>query len=646
MRRRCTAKLRPTGRSPHEPARARHRRASRLPLSPPRARAPPTASSNSSPRRSGIRARAAPMRAAMELCDWLEAKGVTQLAASESARVATSIEHLTRARSAPAAKLRLAALRHLFDWMAIGQIMPTNSAAAVRGPRHSVADFGTAGHGIVGLAPSRRAGKFRANQMGANVAIVGAGPAGIASAKAALECGLDPTVFEAASGLGGLWKSAGGFTWPGMKTNLSHWNCSFSDYPWPEGTEDFPTSDQVEAYLIGYAMSMNVLSRVRFRQRVAKVRPQEGRWEVSLESGASAAFDYVVLATGIFARPRSPAISGADRYRGNVLHSSSYRGRDLPGRVVVVGGSLSGVEIAAQLAESGTHCTVIASEFPWIMPRFVSREAGPSVPIDLMLYHRTAGAGSNLSVGERNKSAAQFYEAAFGNPGKVNPILRKSIDDRPPYLAISDNFLKHVADGKITPLRDRIVKFSETGIELASGQSLKADHVVMCTGYDADFSILSAELLTALEYDSSDLLTPFVADRTICHPQTQGLFFVGLYRGPYFAVIELQARTVAMMMAGRIPSPDPLASLKNLTAEREIRNRRPRPQFPHGDYVEFADLFANGMGVTPPSETGDPELDLALSKGAVTPAQYRLAGPDANFEIAREGVLSAFRRLS
>ena len=77
-------------------------------------------------------------RAATEFFDWLEAKGVTQLAAIESVHVATYIEQLQRARSAPTAKLRLAALRHLFDWMVIGQIMPTNPAAAVRGPRHIV----------------------------------------------------------------------------------------------------------------------------------------------------------------------------------------------------------------------------------------------------------------------------------------------------------------------------------------------------------------------------------------------------------------------------------------------------------------------------------------------------------------------------
>ena len=77
-------------------------------------------------------------RAATEFFDWLEVKGVTQLAAIESMHVAAYIEQLSRARSAPTAKLRLAALRHLFDWMVIGQIMPTNPAAAVRGPRHIV----------------------------------------------------------------------------------------------------------------------------------------------------------------------------------------------------------------------------------------------------------------------------------------------------------------------------------------------------------------------------------------------------------------------------------------------------------------------------------------------------------------------------
>jgi site-specific recombinase XerD len=77
-------------------------------------------------------------RAAIEFFGWLAARGVTQITAIESVHVAAYIEQLQKARSAPTAKLRLAALRHLFDWMVIGQIMPSNPAAAVRGPRHIV----------------------------------------------------------------------------------------------------------------------------------------------------------------------------------------------------------------------------------------------------------------------------------------------------------------------------------------------------------------------------------------------------------------------------------------------------------------------------------------------------------------------------
>src|SRR5277367_3613537 len=77
-------------------------------------------------------------RAAEEIFDWLAAKGVVQLDEIASVHVATYIEELSCARSAPTAKLRLAALRRLFDWMAIGQIMPTNPAAPVRGPLHIV----------------------------------------------------------------------------------------------------------------------------------------------------------------------------------------------------------------------------------------------------------------------------------------------------------------------------------------------------------------------------------------------------------------------------------------------------------------------------------------------------------------------------
>ncbi len=52
--------------------------------------------------------------------------------------VAAWIELQIRERAGPTAKQRLTALRHLFDWLVVtGQVLPANTAAAVRGPRHS-----------------------------------------------------------------------------------------------------------------------------------------------------------------------------------------------------------------------------------------------------------------------------------------------------------------------------------------------------------------------------------------------------------------------------------------------------------------------------------------------------------------------------
>jgi integrase/recombinase XerD len=56
----------------------------------------------------------------------------------EPVAIATYIEQLTAARSAPTVKQHLAAIRMLFDWLVVGQVLPMNPAASVRGPRHVV----------------------------------------------------------------------------------------------------------------------------------------------------------------------------------------------------------------------------------------------------------------------------------------------------------------------------------------------------------------------------------------------------------------------------------------------------------------------------------------------------------------------------
>lgn len=76
-------------------------------------------------------------RAASDFATWCQAHGITELRLVQPFHVAAYIESLTHL-SAPSIKQRLAALRALFDWLVVGQVIPTNPASSVRGPKHSV----------------------------------------------------------------------------------------------------------------------------------------------------------------------------------------------------------------------------------------------------------------------------------------------------------------------------------------------------------------------------------------------------------------------------------------------------------------------------------------------------------------------------
>jgi site-specific recombinase XerC len=77
-------------------------------------------------------------RAAEEFLAWCASAGVGSLDAVQPVHVATWIEAATRELAAPSVKQRLAAIRHLFDWLVTGQVVPVNPAGSVRGPRHVV----------------------------------------------------------------------------------------------------------------------------------------------------------------------------------------------------------------------------------------------------------------------------------------------------------------------------------------------------------------------------------------------------------------------------------------------------------------------------------------------------------------------------
>ena len=77
-------------------------------------------------------------RATANFLAWCEQHAVPSITAVQPLHVAAWIEGQTREHSAPTVKQQLAAIRHLFDWLVMGQVVPLNPPASVRGPAHSI----------------------------------------------------------------------------------------------------------------------------------------------------------------------------------------------------------------------------------------------------------------------------------------------------------------------------------------------------------------------------------------------------------------------------------------------------------------------------------------------------------------------------
>jgi len=77
-------------------------------------------------------------RAAAEFAAWCAAHKIVAIDQVRPVHIAAYIEGLQHQIAAPSVKLRLAAIRMLFDWLVVGQVVPVNPASSVRGPKHVV----------------------------------------------------------------------------------------------------------------------------------------------------------------------------------------------------------------------------------------------------------------------------------------------------------------------------------------------------------------------------------------------------------------------------------------------------------------------------------------------------------------------------
>ncbi|KAF7283947.1 hypothetical protein GWI33_022773 [Rhynchophorus ferrugineus] len=179
-----------------------------------------------------------------------------------------------------------------------------------------------------------------------NVAIIGAGPAGLAAIRHCLEEDVKCVAYEQEGFIGGL------------RTNLPKELMEFENYPYKPSEEHYITQQEVLDYLHQFAKDFNLFPHIKLNHQVIWVEPlYNGKWSVKVRNTQTdevteKIFDGVLLCNGHYTDPFTPFIPGTDRFKGNIIHSQRYRRSDVykGKRVLVIGGSFSGIDISRLVA--------------------------------------------------------------------------------------------------------------------------------------------------------------------------------------------------------------------------------------------------------------------------------------------------------
>ncbi|GJC99054.1 pyridine nucleotide-disulfide [Colletotrichum higginsianum] len=551
--------------------------------------------------------------------------------------------------------------------------------------------------------------------MAKRVCIIGAGPSGLVAAKTLLRNApagaFTVTIYDAQRRIGGLWPTrpadADGLVHPLMVANQSRHTVQFSDLAWQPEDPDLPRAWMIGRYLERYVDRYGLGADLKLGHRVVRTDLQgDGTWAVTVqpEAGGSggeeetSAFDYLLVASGFFGKPVVPSDVAFDTNGVvPVVHSSKYRDlkglfpdgvRNGGGKILVVGGQMSGVEISGTIATQISAAVNAPGPSPlpnadkltvehltqrptWVFPLHTTPKpkpgstAAPFLPLDFSSYNLNNRPQPLVnSQGHITPEAAKLthgiYATSLGqDQSAFSPSIAVTPDHHtePAFLAVSDNYTEFVRAGFIAVSKGKLASVAGTTATLvnhhpSSSPPPTIDNVaavVLATGFDPSpcLSFLPPGVLDKLNHSQRHRDLPLALAFHGTHVKDiPSLGFVGFYRSPYWGVMEMQARLLAALWtpSSLAPRPPKLsdALLDDASDWRTVSLRDdPRAsQFPMGDYAYLMQEFSSALGlpISPPLEPPTPLLPHNNKPmDILTPARYLspLADEAARAEAAK-----------
>jgi monooxygenase len=338
-----------------------------------------------------------------------------------------------------------------------------------------------------------------------DVLIIGAGLSGIGAAAHLVKDlpGTTYAVLERREASGGTWDL---FRYPGVRSDSDMHTLGYRFRPW-RGNVALADGEAILDYVRDTAREYGVDEHVRYGHRVVSAAwdSATARWTVTSEVDGTTrdvTADFLWACSGYYDydEGHTPRFEGRERFRGPVVHPQHWpEDLDYAGkRVVVIGSGATAVTLVPAMAAGGaSHVTMLQRS-----PTYVISVPGKDAVKRRLT--KLVGEQRSYAVTRWKNIALQsaLYRVSRRRPDLVRKVVRKTnVAQLPPGYAVDTHFnpaydpwdqrmclvpdgdlFAAIKDGSASVVTDRIAGFTETGLDLVSGDRLEADIVVTATG--------------------------------------------------------------------------------------------------------------------------------------------------------------------
>ncbi|HZA90491.1 MAG TPA: NAD(P)-binding domain-containing protein [Solirubrobacterales bacterium] len=311
--------------------------------------------------------------------------------------------------------------------------------------------------------------------------IIGAGYAGNGVAKAFRDAGIPYDQLERNEYVGGNWADG---VYDSTQIISSRDSTQYGDFPMPREYPDFPTREQVLAYLNEYMDHFGLRERIEFGTEVVRCEPLDRNgisgWRVELASGEERDYAGVVVANGHHWNKRYPDYPG--EFDGHEIHSKDYkRPEDLDGdRVLVVGAGNSGCDIAVEAAKELGSADISMRRGYWFLPKTIF--GIPTAELDRPWFPVWA---QRLFM----RAMLRIVYGRYERYGLRRPDHR--LFDKHP--TVNSQLLYALRHGRVHARPD-IARLDGRTVHFVDGTSVDYGTIVWATGFHVSFPFLERDL--------------------------------------------------------------------------------------------------------------------------------------------------------